>query len=64
MTLYERLKAYVLTAEWSANDNDGSGPRCPDCRVTYNHAHGNRCVVGSLCEDVRTLQKAAELEKP
>src|ERR1700687_6053372 len=51
MTLYERLKVYTLGREWSANKQDGNGPRCPECDALRTSVeHGPDCEVGKLCD--------------
>ena len=64
MTLYERLKVYTLGREWSANKQDGNGPRCPQCDALRTSVeHGPDCELGKLCDDIRVLRLAAELEE-
>ena len=62
MNLYERLKKYVLKSEWSGNANDSKGPRCPCCDYTEADGHEATCTLKMLCDDIRTLKRASELE--
>lgn len=65
-TLYERLKSYTMRFEWSWNDMDGTGPRCPVCRGQQSEGHVLRnhepCELGKICDDIRLVQRAKELE--
>lgn len=63
MKLYERLKEYVLSLEFSANKCDSMGSRCPDCNGTQSDGHFDRCKLEALCEDIRTIKRAKELEE-
>lgn len=67
MTLIDRLKAYVLKMEWSQNQMDGMGVRCPYCGNHHSaghpkRGHSNTCEHFQLVEDIRLVQRAKELE--
>ena len=65
-TLHDRLKEYVLTTEWSGYANDGKGPRCPCCGHLQSEGHNPEsncgCTLQRLCDDIRLVQRARELE--
>jgi hypothetical protein len=66
-TLLDRLKTYTLRSEWSANNMDGTGPRCPRCDRQQSEGHSlnnGGCELGKLCDDIRLVQRARELEPP
>jgi hypothetical protein len=54
-SLLDRLKAYALRAEWSAGND-----HCPQCGKQSTHSVG--CELGGLCDDIRLVQRARELE--
>lgn len=69
MTLLDRLKAYTLRSEWSHNEMNGTGPRCPRCNNQQSVGHSETreregCELGRLCDDIRLVQRAKELEPP
>jgi hypothetical protein len=65
-TLHDRLKEYVVDTEFSANASDGRGPRCPCCGRPavdgHNPPSNGGCRLGRLCDDIRLVQRARELE--
>lgn len=69
-TLLDRLKAYALRVEWAWNDMDGTGPRCLHCRNQQTEGHKKdgfdhvECELGELCDDIRLVARARELEPP
>jgi len=64
--LSERCRAMVLRMEWSLNLCDSQGGRCPQCRGLRSEGHSRDnqgCDLGRLCDDLRTVNLAARLER-
>lgn len=57
--LDKRCRDQLLALEWSRNDMDCQGDKCPECRALRNESkrHTSRCALGILCDDIRAAKR-------
>lgn len=54
------LEKFILGSEWSANNMDAMGPRCPHCMNQESIGHALRCRLAELCDRIRNRPRWGE----